>query len=60
MSFVDELAAHSHHRLAEIIDAGRAGSGSADAKALLQVALANEISVSELAAVWIPTTPSST
>ena len=57
MTFADELAAHSHDRLAAIIDAGRASSGDADAKALLQVALANEISVSELAASWVASTP---
>ena len=48
MSFADELAARSKDRLAAIIDAGRSGAGDADAKALLQVALVNEISVSEL------------
>lgn len=57
MSFADELAAHSHDRLTAIIDAGRTGTGDADAKALLQVALVNEISVSELAASWVATTP---
>jgi uncharacterized ferritin-like protein (DUF455 family) len=56
MSFVDELHAHAHDRLAEIIDAGRAAGGTADAKALLQVALVNEISVSELAASWVRST----
>lgn len=57
MPFVDELAAHSKDRLAAIIDAGRAASGTADSKALLQVALVNEISVSELAASWVRSTP---
>ncbi len=56
MPFVDELAAHSNDRLAEIIDAGRSAPGTADAKALLQVALVNEISVSELAASWVRST----
>ena len=57
MTFADELAEHSHDRLAAIIDAGRTSSGDADAKALLQVALVNEISVSELAASWVASTP---
>jgi hypothetical protein len=57
MHFSDELAAHAHDRLTAIIDAGRAASGTALAQALLQVALVNEISVSELAASWVPTTP---
>jgi hypothetical protein len=57
MSFADELATRSHDRLAAIIDAGRTTSGDADARALLQVALANEISVSELAASWVASTP---
>ena len=56
MAFADELAAHAHDRLTAIIDAGRASAGTAEAKALLQVALVNEISVSELAASWVPTT----
>jgi hypothetical protein len=57
MSFADELAAHAHDRLTAIIDAGRTSSGDADARALLQVALVNEISVSELAASWVASTP---
>ncbi|HUQ03733.1 MAG TPA: ferritin-like domain-containing protein [Kofleriaceae bacterium] len=60
MTFADELAARSQDRLAAIIDAGDAGrgaTGDADAKALLQVALVNEISVSELAASWVASTP---
>lgn len=56
MGFADELAARSHDRLAAIIEAGRGDAGSADAKALLQVALVNEISVSELAASWVGST----
>jgi hypothetical protein len=56
MPFADELAAHAHDRLTEITDAGRAAGGTADAKALLQVALVNEISVSELAASWVGST----
>jgi uncharacterized ferritin-like protein (DUF455 family) len=57
MSFPDELAAHAKGRLTAIIDAGRTSSGTADARALLQVALVNEISVSELAASWVASTP---
>ena len=49
--------ARSQDRLAAIIDAGRGATGDADAKALLQVALVNEISVSELAASWVASTP---
>jgi uncharacterized ferritin-like protein (DUF455 family) len=60
MSFVDDLAARSQPRLAAIIDAGRAPAAGAYAQhhtALLQVALANEVSVAELAAAWVPSTP---
>src|SRR5690348_12314865 len=57
MSFVEELTARSQDRLAAIIDAGRDTSGGGSSKALLQVALVNEISVSELAASWVPSTP---
>jgi hypothetical protein len=57
MSFADELATRSHDRLTAIVDAGRGAAGDADAKALLQVALVNEISVSELAASWVGSTP---
>lgn len=54
--FADELAAHAHDRLHAIIAASRDAPGTGDAKALLQVALVNEISVSELAAAWVPST----
>jgi hypothetical protein len=60
MTLVDELAARSHDRLLAMVAAGRAGAEAAEAKeakALLQVALVNEISVSELAASWVGTTP---
>lgn len=59
MKFADELTALSHPRLVAIVEAGLATASSvgADAKALLQVALANEISVSELAARWVGSTP---
>lgn len=47
-------------RLVPIIGAGRTSLTEAtagDAKKMLQVALVNEISVSEVAAAWMPTTP---
>jgi uncharacterized ferritin-like protein (DUF455 family) len=59
-AFVAELEAFKDARLSAIVDAGRtslAGGAQVAATALLQIALVNEISVSELAAVWIPTTP---
>jgi uncharacterized ferritin-like protein (DUF455 family) len=58
MDFVRELDTHKAERLAAIVDAGRASLGDVggDSRALLQVALANEINVSELAALWVPTT----
>ena len=55
--FVEQLDAFRAERLAPIVAAGRASlaDGSpGDAKRLLQVALANEISVAELAAAWVP------
>ncbi len=58
-SFVEQLEAFKAERLAPIIAAGRMAIGDAptgDAKQLLQVALANEINVSELAAAWMPST----
>ncbi len=60
MRFSEQLEAHAHDRLTGIIAAGQVapgGAGGADAKALLQVALVNEISVSELAASWVASTP---
>ncbi|HET9621763.1 MAG TPA: ferritin-like domain-containing protein [Kofleriaceae bacterium] len=59
MSFVAELEAWKAERLAPIVGAGKTALGagaSGEATQLLQVALANEINVSELAAVWMPTT----
>lgn len=59
-TFVRELEAANREALARL---GTATSGAAtfieteDLKKLLQVALANEISVSELAAAWMPSTP---
>jgi hypothetical protein len=58
-AFIDELEAFKAERLAPIVGAGRMSleAGAAgDSKAMLQVALANEISVSELAARWVPST----
>lgn len=58
--FIAALEAFKSERLAPIIGAGQMaldGDASGDPTKLLGVALANEISVSELAAVWIPTTP---
>ncbi len=58
-TFVRELEAFKDDRLASIMSAGRpsrAEAGAGDPLDLLRVALVNEISVAELAAVWIPTT----
>jgi uncharacterized ferritin-like protein (DUF455 family) len=58
--FVRELDAFKAERLSPIVAAGQtsiSGGAPADASKMLQIALANEISVSELAAVWMPTTP---
>src|SRR5215468_10797401 len=60
MAFVDQLEAFKSERLAPILGAGRTSltaDAPGDAAQLLQVALANEINVSELAAAWMPTTP---
>src|SRR5689334_9158316 len=59
-AFVQELESFKAEHLAPIVKAGRtslSGSTPGDAKQMLQIALANEISVSELAAVWMPSTP---
>ncbi len=58
MTFIAELEAFKAEHLAPIIGAGQLSLDGAvgDPTALLQVALANEVSVSDLAAVWIPTT----
>jgi uncharacterized ferritin-like protein (DUF455 family) len=58
-TLIEELEAFKRERLAAIAGAGRtslAGGAEGDAKAMLQIALANEINVSELAATWMPTT----
>jgi len=59
-AFVQELDAFNAERLSPIVGAGQTtllGGAPGDAKKMLQVALANEIAVSELAAVWMPSTP---
>ena len=59
-SFLGDLEAFQAERLSPILGAGRtslADDTSADPTRMLQVALANEIGVSELAAVWMPSTP---
>jgi uncharacterized ferritin-like protein (DUF455 family) len=57
-SFVRELETFKAERLAPIVAAGRTSleAGGGDAKVMLQIALANEINVSELAATWMPST----
>ncbi len=59
-AFLQELDVFKAERLSPIIGAGQTsllGGASGDTKKMLQVALANEISVSELAAAWMPSTP---
>ena len=57
MAFLDELDAFKAERFAPIANAGTVSlDGAADATKLLQVALANEINVSELAAAWMGST----
>jgi len=59
-TFLQELDAFKAERLSPIVGAGQTsllGGALGDAKKMLQVALANEISVSELAAAWMPSTP---
>lgn len=60
--WVAELEAFQAERLVPMIGAGRTSladvaSASGESKPMLQVALANEIGVSELAAAWMPSTP---
>ena len=52
---IAELEAFKQSRLAPIIAAQ--SDHAADTVALLKIALANEINVSELAAMWMPSTP---
>jgi uncharacterized ferritin-like protein (DUF455 family) len=53
--FVDELECFKTERLAPIVAVQT--DNAAETTKLLQVALANEINVAELAALWTPTTP---
>jgi len=59
--FIRDLEAFKTARLAPIVGAGHtaldATTTAGEPAQLLQIALANEISVSELAGLWIPTTP---
>ena len=60
IQFIQELETFKSDRLFPIVGAGRTsltGGTPGDAKKMLQVALANEISVSEVAAAWMPTVP---
>ncbi|MEO6772526.1 MAG: ferritin-like domain-containing protein [Kofleriaceae bacterium] len=61
MDFLAALDSDRAERLAQLTGAGRlsltAEAGMVDAQALLQVALANEVNVAELAALWVATTP---
>jgi len=59
-AFLQELDAFKAERLSPIIGASQTsllGGASGDPQKMLQLALANEISVSELAAAWMPSTP---
>jgi uncharacterized ferritin-like protein (DUF455 family) len=59
MAFVEQLEAWKAERLAPIVGAGRMSlseDAPGNATQLLQIALANEINVSELAAAWMPST----
>jgi uncharacterized ferritin-like protein (DUF455 family) len=63
MAFVEQLESWKSERLAPIVGAGKMSLTEAasihapgDAGQLLQIALANEINVSELAAAWMPST----
>jgi hypothetical protein len=60
IQFIQELETFKADRLLPIVGAGRTSLSDGtpgDAKKMLQVALANEISVSEVAAAWMPTAP---
>src|SRR5262245_13714801 len=60
VAFLQSLEAFKAERLAPIVAVGQtslAGGAPGDAQKMLQVALANEIGVSELAAAWMPSTP---
>jgi hypothetical protein len=58
--FIQELETFKAERLLPIVGAGRTSltdGTPGEAKTMLQVALANEIGVSEVAAAWMPTAP---
>jgi uncharacterized ferritin-like protein (DUF455 family) len=58
--FLQELDVIKAERIAAITRAGQTslrGGAPGEAKAMLQIALANEINVCELAAAWLPSTP---
>src|SRR5579871_1400645 len=58
IQFIQELETFKADRLLPIVGAGRTSltdGTPGDAQKMLQVALANEISVSEVAAAWMPT-----
>jgi hypothetical protein len=60
IQFIQELETFKADRLFPIVGAGRTSltdGTPGDAKKMLQVALANEISISEVAAAWMPTAP---
>jgi hypothetical protein len=57
-AFIRELEVFRDERLAPILEAGRASLAetAGDPTKLLQIALGNEINVSEIAATWMPST----
>jgi hypothetical protein len=55
LTFVQSLEESNRVLLAKL-DQQDGGSASADIRQLLQIALANEISISEIAAAWMPST----
>jgi uncharacterized ferritin-like protein (DUF455 family) len=57
--FVRELEIFKAERLTPLLTAGQTSlaGGPADARRMLEIALSNEINVSELAASWTPSTP---
>ncbi|MBA3392076.1 MAG: ferritin-like domain-containing protein [Deltaproteobacteria bacterium] len=58
-NLIADLEAFKNEQLAPIVAAGQLSISDAggDTKQLLQIALANEINVAELAAAWMPSTP---
>lgn len=59
-NFVDQLERHIHERLAALDLLKETEIGSADRSEVvrrLKMALKNELEASEIAAIWIPTTP---